>query len=335
MLIANPIYDAVFKFLLEDNKIAKLLLSDLLQLEILDLEYKPQEYVYEKEKGILTLYRVDFNARIKDSKGKERVVLIEIQKTKFLTDLMRFRNYLGNQYSNPENVKIDKDGLETPLPIITVYLLGYSLSYEAAILYIKPKILERGKNQELNINERFIESLTHDTIIVQIPVIRKKNIKDDLEKIFGLFNPESKIHELSIKEEDYPEKYRPVIRRLSLAVADAEVKKRMKVEDQMLSEIEAQKKRVQEAEKIAEEAEKIAKEAKKNAKEAEKNAKEAVKNAKEAVKQLEKEKLKAELERKEKEEAKRKLAKFMKDIGKPIEEIANETGLSQNDILNL
>ena len=39
-IIANPIYDAVFKFLMEDKKVAKILLSALLKKEIIDLEMR-------------------------------------------------------------------------------------------------------------------------------------------------------------------------------------------------------------------------------------------------------------------------------------------------------
>ena len=41
--IANPIYDVVFKYLMDDNKVAKLLLSAIIGEEILTLEYRPTE----------------------------------------------------------------------------------------------------------------------------------------------------------------------------------------------------------------------------------------------------------------------------------------------------
>ena len=37
--IANPIYDVVFKYLMSDNKIAKLLISDLLGEKSIHLNY--------------------------------------------------------------------------------------------------------------------------------------------------------------------------------------------------------------------------------------------------------------------------------------------------------
>jgi hypothetical protein len=43
MIIANPLYDVIFKYLLEDIDIAKELLATILGEEILYLEVKPQE----------------------------------------------------------------------------------------------------------------------------------------------------------------------------------------------------------------------------------------------------------------------------------------------------
>ncbi|AEE51875.1 hypothetical protein [Haliscomenobacter hydrossis] len=50
MLVANPIYDVVFKFLLEDAKIAKLLLSSIIGEAIEELAFLPQEFVSDIDK---------------------------------------------------------------------------------------------------------------------------------------------------------------------------------------------------------------------------------------------------------------------------------------------
>ena len=44
MVIANPIYDAVFKRLMEDNRIAKFFIGTLLEQIIESVEVKPQEF---------------------------------------------------------------------------------------------------------------------------------------------------------------------------------------------------------------------------------------------------------------------------------------------------
>ena len=120
MLIANPIYDVVFKYLLEDKKVAKLFLGAILEKEIIDLEFKPKEYSTKKEDNTLTVYRVDFKAKIKLNNNETKIVLIELQKAKYYTDLMRFRRYLGKQYANEDNTIKDKDkNIKEVLPIIT------------------------------------------------------------------------------------------------------------------------------------------------------------------------------------------------------------------------
>jgi hypothetical protein len=44
MHIANPIYDVVFKYLMEDAKVAKLLISSIIGEEIEELDFRPQEF---------------------------------------------------------------------------------------------------------------------------------------------------------------------------------------------------------------------------------------------------------------------------------------------------
>ena len=79
-IIANPIYDAVFKFLMEDKKVAKILLSALLKKEIIDLEMRRHEYT-SMEQTRISLFRIDFSAKIREDDGSEHLVLIELQKT--------------------------------------------------------------------------------------------------------------------------------------------------------------------------------------------------------------------------------------------------------------
>ncbi|NBO20164.1 MAG: hypothetical protein EBV03_13280 [Proteobacteria bacterium] len=69
MRIANPIYDSVFKRLMENRDIARGLLSRLLGVSILELEARPQETSAQAfapslmpEQGIVRLFRVDFAA---------------------------------------------------------------------------------------------------------------------------------------------------------------------------------------------------------------------------------------------------------------------------------
>ena len=64
MNILNPIFDSSFKYLMEDDKSARILLSALLKNQVVQLEPRPQEYLDKIEKGKvndLNVYRLDYS----------------------------------------------------------------------------------------------------------------------------------------------------------------------------------------------------------------------------------------------------------------------------------
>ncbi len=68
MLTANPIYDSVFKYLMEDNRVAKLLSGAVIGKRIITLEPCPQEVVITRDNPAKhSVFRMDFAARIKTS----------------------------------------------------------------------------------------------------------------------------------------------------------------------------------------------------------------------------------------------------------------------------
>ena len=76
MLLANPIYDVVFKYLMEDTEIARGLLSKIIGEEIIDISVQPQEYAGRSDKFEVIILRWDFKATIKTKAGKQKKVLI-------------------------------------------------------------------------------------------------------------------------------------------------------------------------------------------------------------------------------------------------------------------
>ncbi len=252
--VANPIYDVVFKYLLSDNKIAKLLISDLLGVEINTLEFRPQEFTTDPENKTLTVYRIDFKAEIVLSNGEKLVVLIEIQKAKFTTDLIRFRKYLSEQYGSKQNT-IEQEDKTIPLPIITIYFLGYGLdsNKNIPIIRVKRQYLDNYNGDLLQGKELFIETLTHDSIIVQIPALKKQR-RNDLEKALSVFEV-GKVQEVSINEDDYPDRYKTVIRQLLRAISDDNIRKTMDVEDEILEDLEKKERLIAKKEQIIKEKE--------------------------------------------------------------------------------
>ncbi|MBP6386398.1 MAG: hypothetical protein KA327_07210, partial [Pseudarcicella sp.] len=62
MIIANPIYDTVFKKMMENERVAKFFIGTLLDQEIENIEVKPQEFTYTNELLGLAVFRLDFIA---------------------------------------------------------------------------------------------------------------------------------------------------------------------------------------------------------------------------------------------------------------------------------
>ena len=243
MHIANPIYDVVFKYLMDDSKIARLFISTIIGEKIISLDFLPQEKVVELENRSLTVYRLDFSAKIQTADGYKNV-LIEIQKAKFATDIMRFRRYLGEQYQKKENVyrtRIMGKETKKAMPILSIYFLGHKLEHiTVPIIKVQRQYYDVTTGEEIKQREEFIESLTHDSFIIQIPHLRQK-YQTEVEQLLNVFdqkNATSDHHILNVKEQDFPEKYRPLIRRLQRAIAEPDVRKTMDIEDEILEDLQ-------------------------------------------------------------------------------------------------
>jgi flagellar biosynthesis GTPase FlhF len=249
MLIANPMYDVVFKFLLEDQSVAKLLIGTIIGEEILSLEFRPQERSHQVDAGgerFLTVYRMDFAARIRNAQGEERQVLIELQKAKFPTDIMRFRRYLGSQYRDPDNTRLvnldeaKNRQVRQGLPLLTIYFLGHRLEHSTApIIRVRRDIVDLTTGEPLTEKEPFIEGLTHDSYIIQIPELHRER-RTEVEQMLQIFDQGRIIddhHVLELREAEVPPIYRPLIRRLQLAYAEREIAEVMELEDEILDEL--------------------------------------------------------------------------------------------------
>jgi len=241
MLIANPIYDSVFKFLMEDLRIAKRFLSLLTGEDILTLEIKPQEKTATSRKHLLTVYRLDFSAVIKTETGEEKKVLIELQKGKQPIDVLRFRRYLGENYSKPDEV----NGISQSLPIITIYILGFPLSVKYALLKVNRVYHDLLNGEIITQKDAFIEKLTHDCYIVQIPFLPGK-AQNKVEKILSVFNQQWIFSPKQPWLLRYPqdvnqtedEDLKKILERLSFAAQSEEVQAQIVIEEEIDNSID-------------------------------------------------------------------------------------------------
>jgi len=319
--IANPIYDVVFKYMMDDNKVAKLLISAIIGEEIIELDFRPTEYRSDIEAKSLTVYRMDFSAKIKTGKDKFKTVIIEIQKAKYHTDIMRFRRYLGIQYQNKDNSLVDDNGHRKAFPIISIYFLGHRLKYaKSSIIKVNREYIDCITGERIKEREEFIECLTHDSYIIQIPELSHRR-RNELEQILSIFDQSSAdnedSHVLNINENHYPEKYKPVIRALIKAISEPKVRKDMTIEDDIIEEMEnieralnkkileiaKEKQRAEEEKQRAEEEKQRAEEEKQRAEEEKQRAEEEKQRAEEEKQRAEEEKQRAEEEKQRAEEA--------------------------------
>lgn len=187
MIIANPIYDVVFKRLMEDKRIARFFIETLTGEILSDIEIKPQEFTYNDKLAGVAVYRLDFIATIKTKNNQFKKVLIQIQKAKNPVDLMRFRSYLAEQYRKEDEIITGVDKVKTALPIITIYLLGFTLpEINSSVIKVNRQYLDLINNVVIDQKSDFIEKLTHDCFVVQIPRIQPR-LQSRLETLLTVF----------------------------------------------------------------------------------------------------------------------------------------------------
>ena len=247
MDIANPIYDVVFKYLMRDDRVARLLIGRITGLDVQSLTVSPQETAVHRTPDApeynlpLTLLRMDFAARVQTADGSERQVLIEIQKAKAPTVLERFRLYLGQQISSRDNLVTHASGRTEAVPIVTIYFLGYDLGLsDEAVIDVCPQVTERRTGRELRARHPLVEGIHHRSHIIQIPRLASRR-RDELERLLAIFdqglvkgNGRGDTHVLSIAETDYPAECGFVLRQLREAMAEEEVLRNMRGEDMLL-----------------------------------------------------------------------------------------------------
>ncbi|MBU0765538.1 MAG: hypothetical protein KJ607_11950, partial [Bacteroidetes bacterium] len=242
MIIANPIYDVVFKYLMEDSRLAKLLIGTIIGEKIDKIYLRPTDEPVKLAHKSWTVYRLDFSAKIK-TPGGLKTVIIEIQKAKYSTDIISFRRYLGKQYLKDDNIYIEKSKgrtIKKAIPIISIYFLGKSLSVtKAPVIKVQRNYIDITTGKEIKEKEDFIESLTHDSYVIQIPCLREK-IQSELEILLSIFDQRNKTenHILNVKEEQFPAKFHPLIRKLQKGAAEPELLSQMDAEDQVLEELQ-------------------------------------------------------------------------------------------------
>ena len=236
--IANPIYDSVFKHLMENQAIARGMISRLLGVKVLSLKLQAQEMTQRhaqligSDERVVRVFRVDFAAEVKLANGRKQKVLIELQKARESEVVERSRGYLGGHYGK----KAEK---ESPLPIIAIYLLGFTLNKAVPkVLKVKRQYLDgvTGSALPVGAHEPFVEMLTHDAVIVQIPLLNDSD-ETEIERALLVFNQRYKTkdeHYLELDNETWSDPLvNAMIRELLVAASNEKTREEMKMEDEL------------------------------------------------------------------------------------------------------
>ena len=243
--VANPIYDCVFKFLMEDERIAKTVLSALLKKDVVSVEMRRHEHP-NVTRDKISMFRIDFAAQVKEDDGTVRLILIELQKTWVDTETLRFRRYLAAQYNAEENMVKEGELKGYAVPMIAVYLLGHRVGdIDKAVVYVTHNAFDYdGKVVEGGMQDPFINSLIHDSIIVQIPLLHGK-INNRLDRVLSVFDQSQRDAKnqqiVCLDEKEYAgdSDMMYILHRLGLAAMDADVRQEMNDEDEFYSVLEA------------------------------------------------------------------------------------------------
>ena len=242
--VANPLYDAVFKYLMEDDRIAKTILAALLKKKVIDVKIRRNEYANLTRRESISMFRIDFAATVLDEDNKPHLMLIELQKTWLPTETLRFRRYLALQYNNEENM-LKEEHEKYAIPMVAIYLLGHCIGkIEEPVIYVNHHAYNYdGKKVEEGIPDPFVESLQHDSIIVQIPLLHGR-VNNRLEKVLCLFDQTNvadnkKVIKVDDKQFEGDNDMEYIVRRLQSAAADPDMRYQMNAEDEFFKELEA------------------------------------------------------------------------------------------------
>ncbi|MBQ6063585.1 MAG: hypothetical protein IJK87_08130, partial [Prevotella sp.] len=132
------------------------------------------------------------------------------------------------------------------LPMVAVYLLGHKVGdIEEPVLYVQHQSYDyNGYVVTKGLPNPFVDSLTHNSIIVQIPRLHGQ-INNRLDKVLSIFDQTraNKYNSQILRLDDHlyenDEEMKPILHRLLMAAADADVRMDMNVEDEYYSAIES------------------------------------------------------------------------------------------------
>lgn len=333
-VIPNPIYDVVFKYLMEDLESARIFLSTLLDQKILSLQFTPVSHAQklteeeEKEEREIRLFHLDFTAVIEKSDGQKEMIMIELQKANVPGDIFRFKRYISANFQKKQREEIIDprtqavESIEQPIRLLPIFILNFRIEKEVNDLLIKTNRIKHGvfKDKDLTEENEFIDNLSYDIWVIQLPNLSSIQVEDYAddpykEKVYQLLklfdqqalHPQNR-HRLELMRALFPSFLERVINRLKAADAEnPDLEEQMHVEDEYLAELRRRANKISFFKQALEQ----------------------------KTEELEEAKQKAKQEAKKNKALIQDLARMLKSTGIPVAVIAKKTGLSHKEIEDL
>ncbi|MEN9443184.1 MAG: hypothetical protein RIS47_74 [Bacteroidota bacterium] len=265
LIIPNPIYDVVFRYLMEDPGSAMIVISTLIDEKIIKLHLEPLTHTQRndspseleipdpKTKDDIKLFHLDFTATVELPDGSEELIMIELQKASEPDDIFRFKRYISKNFQKKQEKEITNpktqaiEAVNKPIRLIPIFILNFRIENEINDLLIKTNRIKTGvfKNKNLEKHNEFIDNLSYDIWVVQLPNLHNVDeneynedpYKQKLYTLLKLFDQKSKIkdneHRLRIIRKFFPGFLDRVIKRLQAADSD-----NPNLEEQMFAEDE-------------------------------------------------------------------------------------------------
>jgi hypothetical protein len=267
IIIPNPIYDVVFRYLMEDTESATIVISTLINEKIKKLNVEPSTHSQKKEKTNETaiqdpktqddirLFHLDFTATVELPDGREELIMIDLQKASEPDDIFRFKRYISKNFQKKQEKEIidpltqSVKSIQHPIRLIPIFILNFRIENEINDLLIKTSRIKFGifKNKDLQKHNEFIDNLSYDIFVVQLPNLhniseeeyQQDEYKTKLYSLLKLFDQKSKVknneHRLRIIRRFFQGFLERVIKRLQAAdIENPDLEEKMLIEDEYL-----------------------------------------------------------------------------------------------------
>jgi hypothetical protein len=171
-----------------------------------------------------------------------------MQKGKNVTDIYRFRRYLGENYTKTDIV----DEKQSSLPISCIYFIGYAVPIKNAVVTNKKEFKDLVTGQIIQEKMEIMELLNHNSYFIFIDNLQHTEKENMLFKILDIFdqkyisNIEKKwLLDIQDSEAITNTKYKQLIMRLHTATLEAELLEKAKQEDEFNKDVEMMLSRIE------------------------------------------------------------------------------------------